>query len=245
MNRLKPTYGSHTGAVSLSFDDGTTNQLEKVVPALKDFDIKGTFYLHARDRLFEKHEADWREVARLGHEIGNHTRSHLCPNAIHGSRVGLEELTLDDIEADILEAQRLLQPLAPHQDEWTFCYPCGAEHVGSGENRRSYAPIVAKHFLAGRGAGEYGFGVDPETMDRSYLPAIRTDRMSGFEMIGLVEDLTASGKWVILCFHDISGARISVEEGEFRHLLKYLDERRDRFAVAPIVDVMKMIVGKA
>ena len=232
-------YGGFRGAVSLTFDDGTSNQLERAVPALDEYGIRGTFYLHARDHLMDNHADDWRAVSETGHEIGNHTKSHRCSNAIQGHGGGVDDMTLDEIEADILEARDRLATIAPDQKDWTFAYPCGAKYVGRGVNRQSYVPIVAKHFLAGRAAGEYGFGNDPDTMDAAALLSIRVDRMTGFEMIGLVQDLTDGGKWVILSFHDISGARISVEEGEFRHLLRYLSSRRNEIAVVPVVDVMR------
>lgn len=240
MNRKK-RYGGLNGAVSLTFDDGTANQLERAVPLLDSFEIRSTFYLHARDRLMEQHSDDWKAVADSGHEIGNHTRSHRCPNAIMGGRGGVEDMTLEEIEADILEAQERLQTIAPHQKHWTFAYPCGATYVGAGIKQKSYVPIVAKHFAAGRAQGEYGFGNHPDTMDAAALFGTRVDRMTGFEMIGLVQELTEAGLWVILCFHDISGRRISVEEDEFRSLLRYLSDRKREIAVAPVVDIMKTI----
>lgn len=226
------------GAVSLTFDDGTTNQLEKAVPILNEFGIRGTFYLHARDRLMDVHGDDWRRVADSGHEIGNHTRHHRCPNAIMGGRGGVEDLTLDDIETDITEAQERLETIAPNQKHWSFAYPCGATFVGSGESRVSYVPVVARHFDAGRAQGEYGFGNDLSLVDPASLWGLRTDRMTAFEMIGLVQEITDKGEWAILCFHDISGSRISVEEGEFRQLLQFLADRRDSLDVRPLVEIV-------
>jgi len=36
------------GALSLTFDDGLPNQLEKAVPLLAEFDLRATFYLSPR-----------------------------------------------------------------------------------------------------------------------------------------------------------------------------------------------------
>jgi peptidoglycan/xylan/chitin deacetylase (PgdA/CDA1 family) len=234
-------FNGFSAAVSLTFDDGTQNQLQRAVPSLDEFGIRGTFYLHARDSLMLQHRSDWRAVAESGHEIGNHTRSHRCPNVVHGHRGGVEDMTLAEIERDILEAHDRLTEIAPHQTDWTFAYPCGATYVGAGADQQSYVPVVARHFLAGRAQGEYGFGNDPDLMDKAALWGTRVDRMTGFEMIGLVEELSRLGQWIILCFHDISGVRISVEEGEFRQLLRYLSERSRAIMVAPVVDVMKSI----
>ena len=240
---LPGRYGGYRGAISLTFDDGTSNQLELAAPILDEFGIRGTFYLHARDHLMDNHAADWKAVGETGHELGNHTRSHRCPNAFMGGKSGVDDMTLEEIETDILEAQARLETLAPHQTDWTFAYPCGAMYVGRGETRQSFVPVVARHFLAGRAQGEYGFGNDPDTMDSAALLGLRVDRMSGFEMIGLAHEIAEAGQWAILCFHDISGARISVEEGEFRHLLRYLRDHKSEFAIAPVADIMKSLTS--
>lgn len=236
-------FGGYRAAVSLTFDDGTANQLERAAPLLDEFGLRGTFYLHARDRLMEEYSSDWRAVADAGHEIGNHTRSHPCPNVIHGRRGGVEDMTLEQIEADILAAQERLETLAPHQNAWTFAYPCGATYVGAGLSQVSYVPVVARHFLAARAQGEYGFCNHPDTMDSAALFGQRVDRMSGYEMIGLVQAAIDAGQWAILCFHDISGSRISVEEDEFRRLLVFLADRKNEVQIAPLVEVVKDISG--
>jgi peptidoglycan/xylan/chitin deacetylase (PgdA/CDA1 family) len=236
-------FGGFSAAVSLTFDDGTANQLERAAPVLDEYGLRGTFYLHARNGLMENHASDWRAVAETGHEIGNHTRNHPCPNAIHGRRGGVEDMTIEEIESDILEAQDLLETLAPHQEDWTFAYPCGATYVGAGLNQVSYVPVVAKHFVAARAQGEYGFCNHPDTMDAAALLSQRVDRMSGYEMIGLVQAAIDAGQWSILCFHDISGIRISVEEDEFRRLLVFLAARKNEILIAPLVDVVRSISG--
>ena len=58
-------------------------------------------------------------------EIGNHTIQHICTqNFDWGTQKTLETSTLDEIEADVVEAERRLQELLPEQPNRTFCYPC-------------------------------------------------------------------------------------------------------------------------
>jgi hypothetical protein len=113
--------------------------------------------------------------------------------------------------------------------------------VGRGAGRQSYVPVIAKHFLAGRGGGEYGFGNVPAVMDLACLAALATDRMSGFEMIGLVEELTSMGQWVVLVFHEIDGNRLTVGSYDFNMLLNYLHRRRDAIWTAPVVEIARKI----
>ena len=65
--------------------------------------------------------------------------------------------------------------------------------------------------------------------------------MSGYEMIGLVEELTSRGQWLVLVYHEINGSRLTVGEHEFEMLLAYLDRRSDEILTAPLVEVAKRI----
>lgn len=229
------------GAVSLTFDDGTDNQLQYAFPPLTERGLCGTIYLHARDRAVADRKREWMAVADAGHEIGNHSLAHICANNFSDRRGGLEDVTLAEIEADMLAAQKRLEGIAPHQEHWTFAYPCAGTHVGEGGNRQSYVPLVDKHFLAGRGWGEYGFGNTPQYTDLANVWGIRTDRMGGFEMIGLVEELTARDKWVVLIFHDISGDRITVARDDYLMLCDYLARKKEEIYVAPMAEVAQRV----
>ena len=65
--------------------------------------------------------------------------------------------------------------------------------------------------------------------------------MAGPEMIGLVEQLAACGRWLILIFHEIDGARLTIGRHEFNMLLDYLHRRREDIWTAPISHVARKI----
>lgn len=238
---LESLWAPYGGAVSLTFDDGTQNHLEKVIPALDARDLKGTFYLFPEEENWREVYAPWKEVAAAGHEIGNHSLSHPCSNNLFATRGGLEDMNLEEIEKDILAAQERLDEIAPHQEEWTFAYPCYNTFVGVGTSRRSYVPVVAKHFLAGRASGEHGFGNRPDLIDLSCICATGVERMSASEMIGIVEELTGKNHWVVLVFHEIDGQRLTVASHDFHLLLDHLARRKDSILTAPVVDVAQKI----
>ncbi|MFH1568489.1 MAG: polysaccharide deacetylase family protein [Gemmatimonadota bacterium] len=215
------------GGVSLTFDDGMACHLDLVVPALDERGLKGTFYLNPKGDDWQERLAPWKAVAAAGHEIGNHTLSHTCSANYTGARAGLEYSTRDEIEADILAAQERLQQLVPGQEAWTFCYPCYCTFVGRGQHRQSYVPVVARHFLAGRAGGEYGFANQPAAVDLACFWGQPAERMGAFEMIGLAEELTHRGQWVAFVFHAISGHNLSVAGADFLALLDFLARRRD------------------
>ena len=241
---LKEFWSPWVGAVSLTFDDGQSavGQLDKAIPAMDAKGIKGTFYLRPKGEDWDRTREAWRAAAAHGHEIGNHTLSHTCSGNFSGGG-GLETKTLDDIEADILAAQDRLAEIAPRQNDWTFCYPCYLSHVGRGASRQSYVPVVARHFLAARAGGEYGFGNHPASVDVHHVWGLDTSLMSGFEMIGLVDELTSRGRWVVLAFHAIEGARLSVTGHDFALLLGYLQRNSERIWTAPMVEVARRVAA--
>jgi len=227
----------YVGAVSLTFDDGRASQLDKAIPMMEEAGVRGTFYLCPRGEHWRRELAPWAAVAQRGHEIGNHSISHTCTSNLWGGRGGLEDKTIGELQSDILGAQERLAVLAPHQKQWTFAYPCYNTHVGRGEGRQSYVPLIARHFLAGRIGCEFGFANFPDVVDLACVAGSDAQRMSGFEMIGLVEELTARGQWVVLVFHEIDGPRLTVGSHDFELLLGFLARRSRDIWVAPLGEV--------
>ena len=139
-----------------------------------------------------------------------------------------------------MEAQRRLRILIPNRKNWTYAYPCYEAFVGRGENRRSYVPIIARHFIAARGRGEYANS--PITCDLHYLWSWPAHRMSSAQLIGLVEQAVARGRWGILTFHGICEGHLPTSEHDLRKLLEYLDRNRRRIWVATVSEVAERIL---
>src|SRR5947209_15970721 len=146
----------YRGAVSLTFDDGMTSQLQVAIPMLDEHGLAGTFYLNPRGDNWQERLQPWREAAQAGHEIGNHTMAHPCTRAFRdtGEPAGLEALTLEELEADVVDSERRLREAIPEQKERSFCYPCYQDFVGEGLSRQSYVPVIARHFIAAPAKGE-------------------------------------------------------------------------------------------
>jgi len=233
----------YRGAVSLVFDDGEPSQLTKGIPLLDEFGIKASFYLVPNGDDWRQRLEPWIEVGRAGHEIANHTCCHLCSKNLFNTPRGFEDMTVEEMEADILEAQRRLEQIAPHQKAWSFAYPSSQTEVGVGLERRSYVHVAARHFLAARVRGEYGFGNYPNAVDLAAVWTSATPRMSGYDMIGLVEELTARGQWVVLGFHEVDGARLTIGSHDLKMLLAYLERRSDQIWTAPFVEVAAKVAA--
>lgn len=234
-----PWPNGYSGALSLTFDDGQQSQLKKAIPILDNLDIKGTFFLCPRGDGWMDALSPWRDVYKRGHEIGNHTISHICSRALSPSRGSrcLEEMTLEALEEDILEASSRIRTAIPDQENFSFCYPCYNNHIGSGQKRQSYVPIIAKHFPAGRGMGEFPFGNYPATCDLHYLWSWPVENRQGIELVGLAERTGAYSQWGIMTFHGIDEGRLSVSELALRELCEFLARNKGRIWVAPMVTV--------
>jgi peptidoglycan/xylan/chitin deacetylase (PgdA/CDA1 family) len=230
------------GAISLTFDDGVPSQLELAIPLLDKYGLTATFYVTPRDQYQEQLQP-WRAAAQTGHEIGNHTISHPCsknfPFIADANRRALEEMSLDDIEAEIVEAGRRIREVIPEQTAISYGYTCYQPFVGRGPTRQSYVPVVAKHCVAGRGKGERPN--DPRYCDLWYLWSTPCERMTGAELVGVAEQAPAQGRWSILTFHGVNDGHLHVALGDLEELCAYLTRNRKRIWVAPVASIAQRV----
>ena len=80
-------------------------------------------------------------------------------------------------------------------------------HVGAGRTRQSYVPVIAKHFIAGRASGEYGFSNSPHNCDLACLASQPIEHMRGEQIVGIMDRNLVRGRWLILrCTRRLPGA---------------------------------------
>lgn len=234
-----------SGAISLTFDDGLQSQLAIGAPLLTRFGLRGSFYVNPREG-YQSQLAPWQAVAAAGHEIGNHTIGHPCSKnfafiADQGRR-GLEEMSWEEMAAEIKGAGQRLAELFPKQGAVSYAYPCYQPFIGRGATRRSYVPLVLEHCVAGRGRGERAN--DPRYCDLGYLWSWPCERMTGAEMVGLVEQVIAEARWGILTFHGIHEGHLSVAEGDLAELCAHLQARKDQVWTAPVCEVATWVAPR-
>ena len=189
-------------AVSLSFDDARFSQIDAGVPLLDSYDLKGTFYVSPANLSGERLPR-WRQAAVNGHEIGNHTVTHPCSANYRFSRDNaLEDYDLDRIERELLDANDACQRMLGVKPI-TFAYPCGNQFVGRGEGTRSYVPLIAKHFLVGRGAYNEMLN-DPTVVDLAQAQAQVIDTLT-YEQVKrqFLDRALDENAWVIFCGHEV------------------------------------------
>lgn len=103
--------------VALTFDDGPTKNINQILPLLEKYNAKATFFLIGQD--IEKHPEETKKMVQEGHQIGNHTYSHI--------RMILR--TPSVIKDEIEKTDQLIQE-AGYKGEIDFRPPNGKKLVG-------------------------------------------------------------------------------------------------------------------
>lgn len=205
-------------AVSITFDDARDSQLDIGVPILDAFGVKATFYCPPSG--IERRPDDWRRALSSGHEIGNHSTTHPCSGNFWFSRdVALEDYTYDQMRADIVSANDRIEALIGKRPT-TFAYPCGQTFVGRGVETRSYIPIVAELFDAGRGFRNEYFN-DPRYVDLAQAGGTEFDGMSVADLDTALDSARNAGGWLYLAGHDVGApGRQVVDSAVLEHLCR-------------------------
>lgn len=123
-----------TAQVCLCYDDALPVHREAVGPALAERGMRATFYVPAaRDDLHREIEG-WRRLARLGHELGNHSCWHPCRTRAEWAwkpPYRLEDYDAERIRDELLLANRILR-LIDGRTERSYGATCGDLSCGPG-----------------------------------------------------------------------------------------------------------------
>ena len=228
------------GAVSLTFDDARLSQIDRGLSLLDAYDVKATFYVSAGN-VASRLEG-WREAAGAGHEIGNHTLNHPCSGNFAFARANaLEDYTLERMEAELTGANDAIHHLL-NVTPTTFAYPCGQTFVGRGEDVRSYVPLVAKHFVVGRGAFDESAN-DPVFCDLAQVAAMEADGKTFAQLRQLLDRAADEGRWLVLYGHEVGKAdqHQTVSAAALENLCEYLQRSDSRLWVDTVAAVGEYI----
>jgi peptidoglycan/xylan/chitin deacetylase (PgdA/CDA1 family) len=187
-------------AVSLSFDDARPSQVDIGVPILDQHGVKATFYL-SPNRVPERLDL-WQRAVAAGHEMGNHTVTHPCSGNFPWSRANaLEDYTLERFEREVLDANdAIAQALGVNPATHAYC--CGQKFVGRGESLRSTVPVIARHFVAGRGFRDEAVN-DPTFVDLAQACGVDGDGLPFQGLRAWMDRAADEGGWLIVAAHDI------------------------------------------
>ncbi|MCK5101401.1 MAG: polysaccharide deacetylase family protein, partial [Cyclobacteriaceae bacterium] len=162
-------------AISLTFDDARLSQIDKGIPVLDKYNVKGTFYL-SPDAMMKRMEG-WEKAIKNGHDIGNHSLIHPCTGNFSFAREkAIENYSLMDMGNELDSANHIIEHTLGISPV-SFAYPCGQTYIGRGLQTQSYVPLVAARFETGRTWLDEGPN-DPVFCDLSQLTGMELDGKS-------------------------------------------------------------------
>ncbi|MCF2859903.1 polysaccharide deacetylase family protein [Pseudoalteromonas sp. SMS1] len=228
-------------AISLSFDDARESQIDVAIPLLNKYGVKGTFYVNPQFAMTRLE--GWKKAVKQGHELGNHTSSHLCSGNFEWLRkqgLGLEQVDLAWLRKDIESTTQFMQAQFDVSPA-SFAYPCGNTFVGRGKEVRSYVPLIAEMFKTGRTWLDET-GNNPTYTDFAQLAGNRMDGMTFEEIKDLLALLREDNKWIILAGHEVGEKGMySVDKEALEALIVYLQDPKNGFWLATVTEVANHI----
>lgn len=206
-------------AVSLTFDDARLSQADVGIPLLDSYGVKATFYVSPQP--LKERLPLWKQAVANGHEIGNHSLRHPCTgNFAFAREKALEDYTLRQMEQELEAANATIESALGVRPA-TFAYPCGQKFVGRGRDLKSYVPLVAAMFSAGRGWMDESTN-DPAFCDPAQLLGMELDGLDFEQAKKLIDNAVENGTWLVLAGHEIAaGGRQTTRTDTLRAICEY------------------------
>jgi len=220
-------------AVVLTYDDTLVSQLDIAIPALDAVGLKGTFFLIS-SKITPEQIARWRSAAAEGHELGNHTIRHACPQANYPPAKKIDTSETYDVDTMLAEIRTMNTMLTAIDGKLQHSYatPCG-RHLAGGID---YLPALRASGLVRytRAADPSEHPLDPMDVPARFFPSNTT----GADLIAAVQDAERKGGMIVLGFHGVGGDYLSVSAEAHAQLLAYLKAHSDTIWVAPFSTVI-------
>lgn len=229
-------------ALSLSFDDARTSQVDVGAAIFERLGGRATFYVNPP--AVEKRLDGWRKMAAAGHEIGSHTIRHPCSGNFPFSRDrALDDYTLEQMRKELVETRQVLRRQLGVDAE-SFAYPCGQKYVGRGRQTKSYVPLVFDIHTSGRGWLDEAPN-DPGYVDMAQLTGMEMDGREFEQIIPMIEKARQDGFWLVLAGHEINrGGNQTTRTSLLEKLLPYANDPANRIWLAPVGTVAKYVREK-
>lgn len=224
-------------AISITFDDARQSQVTEGLPILDLHQVKATFYVVPQ--FVEKQLEGWKAAVKAGHEIGNHTTSHLCTGNFQWLRdinAGLEQVDLEWLEQDILKANKAIEAALNVRPK-AFAYPCGQNFVGRGEAVKSYIPLIAKHFETGRRWLDETSN-NPGYVDFAQLTSLPMDGKTFSQIKEMLDYYRGNNSWIILAGHEVGKSGLyTTDSAMLEELLVYLKDPKNGYWLATVSEI--------
>ena len=239
---IAPWPQDRTAAISLTFDDAMDTHLDLAGPILKKHRLNGTFFVSTGLGVWEKRKGEWKQLAKDGNELGDHTVHHPC--LLPEIEPRSQDYTPEMMEAEIRNAARAVSEVVPRQRGLSFAYPCGDLSFGppadQAKNSALYLRFVAEYAFGARISGPGG-GQDPDDISVLTISDLGPTEKKDFSgLLAMADPAVQQHQWGVFCFHGIGGEYLSVSAPAFDELAAYLDAHREIWT-ATFGDVLRYI----
>jgi peptidoglycan/xylan/chitin deacetylase (PgdA/CDA1 family) len=225
-------------AISLSFDDARLSQVDVGTPLLDQYGVKATFLLVPS--AVEERVDKWKKAAAVGHELGNHTLRHPCSGNFFWVQEALENYTLKQMREELIETNRQIERLLGVKAT-VFAYPCGSTYVGRGVNTKSYVPLIAELFVAGRCWLDETPNA-PSFCDFAQLTGMEMDGKDFDQVLPLIENSKKAGSWLVLAGHEIGESGNQTTRVEMlKKLIAYAQDPANGIWIAPMGEIARYV----
>lgn len=229
-------------ALVLTYEDGLPSQLDVAIPQLDAAKFRATFFLDSA--VTPASMRRWRQVARAGHELGNHALFSPCPRAILPGRRNYyaEDYDTDRILGEITVMNAVLFGIDGRESR-TYSAPCGQTLVGGVDYTDALRKSALVKYARTGGDAASSIVTDVLRLDGFRVPSYAPlDEPDGAALIAYVERVRAVGGLGVLEFHGVGGDYIRVSPEAHRQLLDWLRKHPDVWVV-PFQEAMDYVTG--
>ena len=224
-------------AIILTYDDALPSQLKFAVPQLKTAGLTATFFLTSD--IDSLSIPQWRNLAKNGFELGNHTVFHPCAGT-DDNPVPSDHYTAYQIIREIEVMDRFLYAV-DGKTKRTFAYPCAETTLGG----KDYVDSLRKYTLVkyARGGGDStAFITDFKRLDPFRVPSYGLEGgQSGAQLIAFVKNVQRSGGLGILMIHGVGGDYITITAEAHQQLIRYLQTQQKNIWITTFQQAMDYV----
>lgn len=229
-------------AIVLTYDDALQSQLNIALPQLDSFDFKGTFFLTAN--LGEKDIAEWRNAAKRGHELGNHTLFHPCRSSVikSESRYQSENYNAAIILREISIMNNLLSAI-DNKSNRTYAFPCSETSVGG----KDYVDTLAHSNVikyARSGGDSNSIITDFKHLNKFVVPSWGFGyNPDATQLVSFAKKVQQAGGLGVYMFHGVGGDYLQVSADAHRKLLQFLNDQQKEIWVTTFQEVLDYLIN--
>jgi len=249
--RSKKEFSLQKAIICLTYDDALESHLSTVIPQLDSLGLKATFFVNAFRGSSEfigqasQDVAGWMKAAKAGHELGNHTFFHPCPEKLGWDKtVSIETYSIDKLITEIKAENVFLSLLDPAHNTRSFAYPCNNTMVDG----KDYSTIIHEQGLAkfARLDGDKSSIVtDFTSLNKMKVPSWHVpEGTSPDELINFAKLVKEKRGLGVYQFHSVGGHLFNISPETHKLFLNFLKQNEKDFWIATFSDAMEFITKK-